>query len=535
MNMEKKSNFVKDIEPNFYATVDENAFEMLFKEYERVIFRSIVTSFGLDIFIRDQYGGDVDTILNVRKIGTDPDMEYKNEKNSIAYDERGDYSHKNVEGKDTNFQRIKHKAREQYHKDNSNTVRDAYEDKELHFLGKSKNHPTDRSAELDHVISAKSIHDDRGRVLAGCSTKDLADREENLQWTNEHLNKSMGADEIPDYIEKHPELPDDVKQRMMDAYNQSKAAYEAALERNYYFNFSNPNCRQFYIDTATSAGKRGLEMGIRQALGFLMIDLWFSIKETIRISDGTARGCAEAIVNGLDQSLTNAKRNYKHLFSVFGEGLLSGIFASLTTTLCNIFFTTSKNLGRIIRQTWSSIVEATSLLFFNKDQEYFCDRMTSAAKVLAAGASVVIGTGVQETIAVKLSEFSIPEEIRNILSTFAGSLCTGLLSVTLLFYIDNDPFNKFIENVYGQNVIVLKAQVNLFEKYCAELENINLENIQYETMCIKRLVHELDRAYNADQVKESLNKTRNQLGIPCLWENSTLDQKMNDKNWILTF
>ena len=92
-------------------------------------------------------------------------------------------------GTGTNFQRIKHEAREKYREDN-NTVKDAYEDKDLGFLGKSKNRPTESSAELDHVISAKSIHDDRGRVLSGCSTKDLADREVNLQWTNEHLNKS---------------------------------------------------------------------------------------------------------------------------------------------------------------------------------------------------------------------------------------------------------------------------------------------------------------------------------------------------------
>ena len=41
------------------------------EQYEKVIIDSIITSFGLDFLIRDQYGGDVDTIHNVRKIGQD--------------------------------------------------------------------------------------------------------------------------------------------------------------------------------------------------------------------------------------------------------------------------------------------------------------------------------------------------------------------------------------------------------------------------------------------------------------------------------
>lgn len=527
--------FVGNIEPNFYASINENAFEKLFREYERVIFRSIITSFGLDLFIKDKYGGDVDTILNVRKIGTDNQLSYKNQANAPAYDARGDYSHKDVEGTGTNFQRTKHEARKLYGEDNSNTVHDAYEDRELIFLGKSKNHPTDLSAQLDHVISAKYIHDDRGRVLSGCSTVDLADREDNLRWTNEHLNKSMRADDIPEYIEKHPELPEDTKQRMTDAYNQSKAEYEEIIERNYYFNFSNPNCRQFYKDTALAASKRGLEMGLRQVFGFLLTDLWFSIKDEIKICDGTAKGCIDAIVLGLKNGLINAKNNYKQLFAHFGEGLLSGVLSSLTSTLYNIFFTTGKNLGRVIRQAWSSIVEAVSILFYNENQEYLCDRMTSAAKVLATGASVIIGTGVQETVGMKLSEFPIPDDLKEVISVFLGSLCTGLLSVSLLFYIDNDPFNKFLEGVYGQNVLILQEQCLLFKKYCAEMEHIDVERLHSETLQINVLLRRLNNASNNSEVCDALQSTIDALNLPCLWQGSALNEKMRDKGWVLTF
>ena len=86
----------------------------------------------------------------------------------------------------------------------------------------------------------------------------------------------------------------------------------------------------------------------------------------------------------------------------------------------NIFITTSENVIRIIRQAWASIVEATSILLFNTKEKYFCDRMTASAKVLAAGASMIVGTTVQQMVHTKLSVLGTPSEIIGIVSTFAG-------------------------------------------------------------------------------------------------------------------
>ncbi len=528
--------FTNEIQPDFYQDKDENVLNSLFREYERVIFRSIITAFGLDLFIKDRYGGDVDTIFNVRKIGQDFKMQYKDSDNEHAYADRGEYSHKLVEGEGTNFQQIKHEARLRYGEDNrNNTVKDAYEDKPLGFLGKSKGHPTDKSAELDHVIAAKHIHDDRGRVLAGVSTQELADSEDNLRWTNEHLNKSMGQDEIPDYIAAHPELSEDTKARMMDAYNQARASYEFKIEKSYYFDFNNPNCRAFYRETASAAGKRGLEMGVREAVGFLVIELWFDIKDNIRESDGTAKGVFGAINDGTKVWLQKAKENYKEIFARFGEGMISGIVASLTSTFLNTFVTTSENVGRIIRQAWASIVEATSVLLFNSREKYFCDRMTAAAKVLAAGASMIVGTSVRESVMLKLEGIAIPADLKDVISVFAGSLCTGLLSVTLLVCIDNDPFGGFLDKYYGQYGNELRKQGRLFKEYCAKLEDINYDELNRESEYVYSLSIQLQSAKDYSEMNRMLSKAIKDLGIRPLWEGSSLDSKMKDSSWVLTF
>ncbi len=534
--MSDSGSFVKEIEHNFDSDPNESVLASLFREYERVVFKSIITAFGLDLFIKDQYGGDVDTVHNVRTIGSDPKMQYKNAQNAAGYENRGEYSHRDVEGPGTNFQRTKHEARSQYMQDpRRNTVQDEYEDRPLGFLGKSPNHPTDQSAELDHVLSAKSIHDDRGRVLAGLSTAELADAEDNLKWTNEHLNKSMGADEIPDYIAGHPELPEDVKDRMMDAYNQAKASYEKSIARAYYFDFSNPNCRRFYRDAAVAAGKRGLQMGLRQAVGFMVTELWFCVKDAIRESDGTFEGVCKAIVSGADNALICIRTNYKELFITFGEGVMSGILSSITSTITNIFVTTSKNTGRILRQAWASIVEASSILLFNDKDQYLCDRMTSAAKVLATGASVIVGTAVQEKIMLRLNEINLAEELKNAIAIFAGSLCTGLMSVSLMFYIDNGPFTRFLEQLYGETERRLKQQGLRFKQYCAELEKIDIEKLNAETTYIYSLSLRIDKVNDTYELNTLLLTAVTDLGLPPVFGDHTIDERMKDKSWILKF
>lgn len=533
---ELNGSFPQNIRHNFNADPDESVFDALFREYEQVIFRSIITSFGLDLFIQDHHGGDVDTVHSVRLIEDDPLMRYKSDNHASSYDSRGAYDHKDVEMPGTNYQKIKHDARASYMEDlKNNTVQDAYEDKPLGFLGHSKGRPTDKSAELDHVIPVKYIYDDRGRVLAGLSTVELADAEDNLKWTNEHLNKSMGAYEIPNYIEMHPGLPDDTKARMMDAYMQAKVGYEKKIFRSYYFDFSNPNCRQFYQQAASSAAHRGIQMGLRQALGFLITELWFSVKDSIKDSDGTFGGVCKAIVSGLEAGIHNVKRDFKYLFSIFGEGLLSGILASISTTVTNMFVTTSANTGRIIRQGWASITEATAILLFNDKEQYLCDRMTSASKVLATGASVIVGTMIQEEVSIKLNEVNIDVELKNGLSVFAGSLCTGLMSVSLLFYIDNGPFTKFLTEIYGRNTQILKEQGRLFKEYCAELEKIDIEKLEREADCIYELSMNLETASDQNEINMLLRKAISELGLPSVFGGYSIDERMQDPNWILKF
>ena len=78
--MSDESSFISDVSNGSTMEPEENLLEGMWKQYEQVVMRSIITSFGLDFFIKDQYGGDFYTIHNVRQIGQDSAMKYKSDK-----------------------------------------------------------------------------------------------------------------------------------------------------------------------------------------------------------------------------------------------------------------------------------------------------------------------------------------------------------------------------------------------------------------------------------------------------------------------
>lgn len=86
------SSFVAELKKGMSSDPEENVFASIWGEYERVIIQSLLTSFGLDFLVHDQHGGDVDTIHNVRKVGEDPDMKYKNTRNQADYANRESYN-----------------------------------------------------------------------------------------------------------------------------------------------------------------------------------------------------------------------------------------------------------------------------------------------------------------------------------------------------------------------------------------------------------------------------------------------------------
>lgn len=527
-----KHNFINQLDQGSISLNEENLYDSIFVEYERVVIKSLITSFGLDFLISDQHGGDVDTIHNVRKIDTDPNLYYKSSVNEESYKNKEAYN-----GVDYHrgglFQTKKHNARENWQATGVD-IKDEYTGGSIGFHGHTKAIPPNKKAELDHIIAAKEIDTDRGRVLSGCSGKELADAEENLAWTNKSLNASMQDKSIEQYIASHPNLDEETKQRMLEKDKIARQAYNQKLNRAYYTSSS------FYKNTAAAAAKVGVAMGLRQALGLVFSEIWFAVKDQMKADKHNGESLFKSIAKGVRMGFENAQVKYKEIWHKFIEGAIAGVLSSLVTTLCNIFFTTAKSIIKIIRNSWASMVEAVKILLFNPDCLPFGERFRAAAKILATGASVVVGLVVGDLIA--SSGISTIPVLGEIIQIFCTTLVTGIMSCSLLYLLDrNSTINKLVEVLNSiptvdDLVVYYRIQAQLLEEYCIKLMDIDVAQFKKESELYTKAVDLLQNIENQQELNNVLLEVYKKANFEFPFgKHDSLDSFMNDKNSVLKF
>lgn len=553
-------NYVIDVGKEFHPDPAEPVMEGIFQQYERVIIESLVTSFGLDFLIRDQHGGDVDTIHNVRQIGQDEQMTYKNARNQQAYDNREPYG-KDVKRKYDSDSRFINVSAQISRQKKAGNLTDAYTGQKV---------ARNADIEIDHVIATKEIHDDRGRVLAGLDGIALANSRENLQPTDHSINESMKQKSIDEYCEwlkkTEPKRAEELKKlyakpqsdltdkerKLLHKYEQqamadpqkmkkidaaARKSYEAKLAKAYY---TSP---KFAKDLALAAGNVSIRMGARQVLGFVFAEMWFAVKEEFQKVSGKfdLSEFVERLGLAIKTGFERAKKKYAELFSKFLSGAVAGALSSLTTTLCNIFFTTAKNTVRIIRQSFASFVEAGKVLFFNPENYTFGDRIRAVAKILATGASVVAGVMVGDMVG-KAGLFAIPV-LGDVMQAFCSSFVTGIMSCTFLYYFDrSEVMNKLVNRLDGLHTIeteikYYRQQADYFEQHAAQLMKIDIMQLHQETALYHSILGNIESAGTNEELNMVLKRAYLEIGGVIPWKDGgrNFDDFMHNRHACLTF
>lgn len=513
-------NYLSELNKGFAPNPGNNVFSDIWGEYERVILHSLVTSFGLDFLVHDQRGGDVDTVRGVHETGT-----FKNLTYAQKYDERGEYSAHDYHS-DGSYREVTAEAQRQFNKTGT-PIDDTYAPGNLLYFNKGAG-PW-RRASLDHIIAAHEVHDDPVRILADLDGISLANDPENLRYTSLSLNTKMSDMTIDEFIlwcDKHPDkvnwngkkgatLPDEVKRRLREEDARAREHYKARIAKSYY---TSP---QFYADAIAAVKKRGLEMGTQQVLGFVFLEIYYSCKNELgAVSPGSDfKECFEAITRGIPKGLDNARLQYKGLMSRFAQGFWAGALASLTTTLCNIFFTTEKNIVRYIRQGYAAVVQAGNVLLINPDDLFLGDQLKMAAVILGSGASVIAGTYVGDLMS-KTSFASMPE-VGPTVTRFVSVLVSGLLSCTMLILLDRSKLVNTLVGKMNQYATVehsVKETSNAFECIVAELEEFDIDTFSAQCLQYGLMAKKIDEASSKEELNQLLSEILAASGIGLPWE-----------------
>ncbi|WP_339002602.1 hypothetical protein LDK17_07105 [Fusobacterium polymorphum] len=514
-----------------------NLFTTLVNSYEKIIMESILVSFGLDIFIKDQHGGDVDTIHNVREIDKDPEMTYKSQKNKEIYEATPKYDSK-IHGTEVRNDKAFITTRNNYKKERE--LDNSYDE----YTGKK--FETNSKADLDHVVPIEKIYSDRGRILAGVDTKDLANSKENLKITNSSLNRSKSNLTNEEFIEKRGKsnnLDKETENRMKKLDKIAKKNIDAKLYKEYYkLNFSSP----FMRDTFKTSSSLSIKMGMKQVIGLVITEIWFAVKEDFE-NFSTSNSLKEnffQLKDTIEKTFNRAKEKYKDFIDKFKEGAISGLLSSLTTTICNIFFTTAKNIVKIIRYAYVSIIQALKILFFNPNNLLLGDRIRETLKIISTGASIVVGIISSEAISKILNNFGIIGLTNDILQTFITTFVSSISTCTLLYFIDKNQTMKdmfsFLNKldpttIINEQIDYYKKQAEYFERYAAELLEIDYKFLKETAKKYENVAEIIYQIKNQDELNRVLENLFEILGIEKPYKEDSFDEFMKNPDSILIF
>ena len=465
-------------------------------EINQVVTKSLVTTFGLDFLLfEDKKGGDVDTINNVRQGIWVTEAEKTKYENREKYDSTAYHQHHNYIQKGRNDKQAQENG----------ALKDNYR--------KDKNLSKGQNRDLDHVISAHEIHNDAGRMLAELDGVALANQDSNLSSTTSSINRTKKQHSVDKFLDNLPEtinnreielsklnqklegMPQSTPQerhelqqvqdkirkkqqsldelKQVDSESMKKVDQKARAETDKQIN-SYYQSTKFFKASLTSAGIAGLKMGLRETLGLILAEIWFEIKAaipSIYAKYKTVEFRVKNFLGDLKDTVLNIIERVKHRFkdvvSSFRDATITGIFASLSTTVLNVFLTTTKLWGRIIRESWLNLIKVMKMAFFNPENLSTGELTKATFKILSASIGLIIGMLIHESLA---ALNSLP--LGSLVVDFVSALTSGIVILTLNYFIEQ---SEIMQNFWAY----LDRIKTKYEKVLDNFKEINKELDRY--------------------------------------------------------
>lgn len=466
-----------------HGKLDSEKIGALIDACQKECLQAVIRPFGLArVLFQDKDGGNVDTVHNARNnvYATAAEREkYDDHQKKNPYNEAKDEYHGDQRYKDSN--------RASSATQKAGGVVDEYTGK---IIG-----PRDTKHQ-DHVVSAKEVHDDRGRVLAEVDGVTLANSQTNLKATSGTINSSKQArtaDEFIRYVEdvKIPNLkakiakiegktsptPEDLQKlaklrRDLDEFkvlNKEKLrAVDAAARKeiNGQINKAYYTSKKFLKNTAATSATEGGRMALQQAVGVLMEEFVSAAFAEVRDvwHNGFRGKVDDAFLDVLKLRLMRVadrvQAKWKDAAVAFRDGFISGFLSNLVTVAINAFVTTSARWVRITREGFMSLYRAMKTLAFPPEGMSLAEAADAASKLMAAG--IVTGGGILLEEVVEKALAGALGPLAPYVSAIAVGVATGLCTVFAVYMLDRlDLFGVNAKTRHAQVVAKLDETISL--------------------------------------------------------------------------
>ena len=492
------------------VSVSEKDMASFFEICKREISTTLISQFGLSQFF-DHYqnGGNVDTVHNVREGVYATDAENK------AYANRGDYSNDSMEVKDKKTGELKIvKIKDAYHQHPEYKRINKEYSKQKEAGGAvdaytGEKFSTKAKTDLDHVVSAKEVHDDPGRILAELDGPELADTESNLKLTNMNLNRYKNKYTVDETLEKitsrdfekerdkintNSNLTQEEKELKLKKLRNVETADKEKMEKydkdsrgeiDEKINDAYYKGAKFKENVKATSLNQGFSMAKKQAIGIVIYEFTDSFWEFAipfatnwsRYSNMSERVSAfnKGIVDAFEQTKNRLKDSLHTVAEGAFSGFMSGVVSNIITVAINTFATTAKSFAKILNDGIHGIIRAIKLLCSKPADMTREQAVKEAIKILSVTITASIGMILTEHFKVYLTTTPLAP-LADIIATTCGAMLIAIVSAGIIYTFDN--FGEIIKKIstslrdikYGLTVSAKEIKYR-FEKAISKIDD----------------------------------------------------------------
>lgn len=313
---------------------------------------------------------------------------------------------------------------------------------------------TTKTINVDHVNSVKSLREDDKMALYGGATeegfdqtmRDVANDPANFAVSDEHANKSMKDKDTLAAAESNPDLnmdPEKVKAKQAEA--------DAAKNKYLLKNAIGEKSKEFAI----GVGKSTLAATGKMLVGKAMK---IAVSETfVEFQQKSEENLLDRIKRIIGNIVKRAKQELSHIWQEIKEFAANNAISEIVNLILNYFVSTVKNVFKLIRCLFGSIVSAFKIIF--DSSRPWEERLFEALKIISAGIAMATGSILNELIA-KAIATNIPflAGYAGDISAVISGLISSILSALVLMSFDRYKATLKIKDEERQ-ILLLNMQL----------------------------------------------------------------------------
>ena len=302
-----------------------------------------------------------------------------------------------------------------------------------------------KAIDIDHVYSVGSQYvDDLTALCCGSDkerfesdVRDILNSEDNFAPTDATTNRTRGEQDLSDFAEEHPELGLD-KDKIKAAEDKAEHNRNKHLIKN--------SLGEKTKDFAVGAVKSSLA-----ATGKLLIGKGakIAVSETVIEFSKNKENENEKLIDRLkrlwQRILDRVKQELSHIWDTIKQSVAANAISEIVNLIINFFVSTVKNIFKLIRCMFGSIINAFKIIF-DKSKPWD-ERVFEALKIISGGLAMASGALLNELLD-KLISTNIPflAPISGDISAIISGIVSSILSALVLMAFDKYKASININN-----------------------------------------------------------------------------------------